>query len=80
MKRHEISIAFIVVALIVLAVAALSGCQSGHVHHDMPTNHGVQNGCHWVTTTSKHRHHVKVNGRWKYVTVKSTSKSLVCHH
>lgn len=65
-------------ATIILLVVSLAACGS-HVHHDFPTNHGSQNGCHWVDTTTKHRVHKRIHGRWKYVTVKTHTKHLVCH-
>jgi hypothetical protein len=79
MNRPKVIIASVWAVAVILLIIGLTAC-GGHVHHDMPTNHGVQNGCHWVDTTTKHRTHVRVNGRWKYVTTKVHTKHLVCHH
>ena len=85
MTRPKVIIASVWAVAIVLLVVALAACGGGTYHRDndhghMPVVHTTPAGCHWSDVTHKQRKHVRVNGRWKYVTIKTHTKALVCHH
>ena len=82
-RVQRIAMAMSVVGIILSLVALLSGCGSSHHddhHSHMPVVHTTPVGCHWSDVTHKQKKHVKVHGRWKYVTIKTHTKSLICDH
>lgn len=80
MKKHEISLAFLALAVIILLVAALAGCDNHHAHHSpYPPTLNATGHCHWQTTNVTHKHTILVKGHKKTVTTHVKQSKLVCH-
>jgi len=84
MTRPKVIIASIWAVAAVLLLITLTACGGGTYHHDhhshLPVVQTTPTNCHWVNSTKKQRQHKRINGKWKWVTVKVTTKALVCHH
>ncbi len=85
MAKTKLMLGLVAVAFIALLMGVLTGCGGGfddhHDHHShLPVVQTTPTNCHWVNSTKKQRQHKRINGKWKWVTIKVTTKALVCHH